>query len=319
MSFATPLLLLLLPLALAFPLWRWWRPASWPTLAVADLGLLAAARGDHIGWRVRLRWLPTALRVAAVALLIVALARPQRGLAVAYVPEEGIDIALAFDVSGSMGERTQLEAGGVGPSRLVAAKRVISDFVGTLQGDRAGLVIFQGRSLVMSPLTLDHAALTRTVQGVDTGLLPDGTAIGLGISEALNLLRESKARSRVIVLLTDGQNNAGDVQPAQAAQLAQALGIRVYTIGFTTRRGSGEVDEAVLKKIATDTGATFHDASTQAELAKAYQEIGSLERSRVGERRFTRYEEFAPWLAGAALSLLVVEAVLRGTLLRRFP
>jgi len=285
-TFATPWLLLLLPLVALLPLWR---------------------------------WLPAALRIAALALLIVALARPQRGLAVTSIPEEGIDIALAFDVSGSMSERTQGRLGTLGPTRLEAAKDVIQDFIDTLEGDRAGLVIFQARSLILSPLTLDHAALKRTVSETDSDLLPDGTAIGLGLSEALNLLRESEARSRVVVLLTDGQNNAGNIEPLQAAQLASALGIRVYTIGFTSQRGSGEVDVEMLRSIATDTGATYHDAATQDELAAAYEEIGALERSRVGERRFTRYEEFGPWLAGGALGLLVVEAVLRGTLLRRFP
>jgi len=319
MSFATPWLLLLLPLAALLPLWRWRRPAPRPVLAVADLALLVEARGARTSWRVRLRWLPVALRIAAVALLILALARPQRGLAVTSIPEEGIDIALALDVSGSMSERTLLASGSPGPTRLEAAKEVIEDFLDRLGGDRAGLVIFQGRSLVMSPLTLDLAALKRTVAGTESGLVQDGTAIGLGLSEALNLLRESEARSRVVVLLTDGQNNAGDVQPLQAAQLAKALGIRVYTVGFTSERGSAQVDEAVLRRIATDTGATYHDASTPDELAEAYEEIGALERSRVGERRFTRYEEFAPWLAAGALGLLVAEAMLRGTVLRRFP
>lgn len=319
MTFAAPWLLLLLPLLALLPLWHWRRPAPRPVLAVADLGLLAAAQGERASWRIRLRWLPAALRIAAVALLIVAVARPQRGLAVTSIPEEGIDIALAFDVSGSMSERTQLAGGGLGPTRLDAAKDVIQDFVDTLEGDRVGLVIFQGQSLVMSPLTLDHMALKRTVSATDSSLLPDGTAIGLGLSEALNLLRDSEARSRVVVLLTDGQNNAGDIEPLQAAQIAKALGVRVYTIGFTSQRGSGEVDEAMLRRMATDTEATYRDASTTEELATAYEEIGTLERSRVGERQFTRYEEFAPWIAAGAIGLLLVEAVLRGTLLRRFP
>jgi Ca-activated chloride channel family protein len=319
-TFATPWLLSLLPLAALVLAWRWWRRPARPVLAVADLGLFASAAGTHTSWRIRLRWLPAALRVAAVALLIVALARPQRGLAVTSIPEEGIDIALAFDVSGSMSERTQGGGfGALGPTRLDAAKEVISDFVDTLQGDRAGLVIFQARALVMSPLTLDHAALKRTVGESASDFLPDGTAIGLGLSEALNLLRDSEARSRVVVLLTDGQNNAGEVEPLQAAQLAKALGIRVYTIGFTSQRGSGEVDESMMRSIATDTGANYYDASTLDELAKAYDDIGALERSRVGERRFTRYEEFGPWIAAAALALLAVESMLRGTVLRRFP
>lgn len=318
MSFATPWLLLLLPLAALVPLWHWWRPAPRPALAVADLTLIAAVAARP-SWRLRLRWLPGALRLSAIALLIVALARPQRGLAVTTIPEEGIDIVLALDVSGSMSERTQPPAGGFGPPRIEAAKEVIAEFIGTLRGDRAGFVIFQGRSLVMSPLTLDLDALRRTVGAADSGLLTDGTAIGLGLSEALNLLRASEARSRIVVLLTDGQNNAGDIEPLQAAQLAKALGIRVYPIGFTRARGSGEVDEAMLRRIAAETEGAYHDASTQQELAAAYEEIGALERSRVAERRFTRYEEFAPWVAAAALALLVSEALLRGTLLRRSP
>lgn len=318
MIFGTPWLLVLLPLAIAIPLWRWRRPAVRPALAVADLGLLAAVAGTP-GWRIRLGWLPAALRVAAIALIIVALARPQRGLAVTSIPEEGIDLVLALDVSGSMSERTGRAGGGLGDSRIEAAKDVIQDFVDTLRGDRAGLVIFQGQSLVMSPLTLDHAALKTTVKGTDSGLLPDGTAIGLGLSEALNLLRESQARSRVIVLLTDGQNNAGEIEPLEAAQLAKALDVRVYTIGFTRQRGSGEVDETMLRRIATDTSGAYHDASTEEELASAYEEIGALERSRIAERTFTRYEEFGPWLAGLALGLLVLEAALRGTVLRRYP
>ncbi|MEZ4553516.1 MAG: VWA domain-containing protein [Dehalococcoidia bacterium] len=319
MSFGTPWLLLLLPLTALIPLWRWRRPATRPVLAVADLGQLAAAAQGTASWRLRLRWLPAALRIAAVALVIVALARPQRGLAVTTIPEEGIDIVLALDVSGSMAERTQPAGGGLGPPRIEAAKEVIAEFADTLRGDRAGFVIFQGRSLVMSPLTLDLEALQRTVADTESGLLPDGTAIGLGLSEALNLLRESEARSRIVVLLTDGQNNAGDVEPLQAAQLAKALDIRVYTIGFTRGRGSGEVDEAMLRRIATDTEGTYHDASTQEELAAAYEEIGDLERSRIAERRFTRYEEFAPWFAAAALALLVTESVFRATVWRRFP
>lgn len=294
-------------------------PAAHPALAVADLGVLATVARDQSSWRIRLRWLPAALRVAAIALIVVALARPQRGLAVTSIPEEGIDIVLALDVSGSMAERTQPSGGGIGPPRIEAAKDVIAQFVDTLRGDRAGFVIFQGRSLVLSPLTLDLAALKRTVHDTESGLLPDGTAIGLGLSEALNLLRDSEAHSRIVVLLTDGQNNAGDIEPVQAAQLAKALGVRVYTIGFTSRRGSGEVDETMLRRIASDTEGAYHDASTQQELAAAYDEIGALERSRVAERTFTRYEEFAPWLAAAALALLISEAALRATLLRRFP
>ena len=318
MTFATPWLLLLVPVAALVLAWRWLRPGPRASLAVADLGLLAAAAGRHRGWRVRLRWLPAVLRAVAVLLLVLAIARPQRGLAVTFVPEEGIDIVLAFDVSGSMTERVAGTAASR-PTRLEAARTVIKDFVDSLEGDRVGLVVFQSRALALSPLTLDHEALKSAVEDADTGLLADGTAIGLGLAEALNVIRESEARSKVVVLLTDGSNNSGEIEPLQAAQLAKALDIRVYTIGFVSRRGADDIDEETLRRIAAETEAEYYDAATQADLERSYEAISKLERSRVGENRFTRYQEFGPWLAGAALALLTVEALSRATLFRRYP
>jgi Ca-activated chloride channel family protein len=314
MSFATPMVLLLMPLAALALIWRYrLRPPRRPALLVTDLGIIERAAGQGAGLRLRLRWLPAALRIAALFLLLIAAARPQRGLAITYIPEQGIDLVLALDMSSSMTQST----GPGQPTRLAAAKRAIRDFVLTLSGDRVGVVIFQARSLVLSPLTVDRIAVQRTVDHIEPGLLPDGTAIGLGAAEGLNLLRNSQARSRVLVLLTDGQNNSGDIQPLQAAQLAKTLGVRIYTIGFVPR--VEDVDRAVLRKMATDTGGTFYDAATQAELMKAYAEIGALERSRVGERRFTRYQEIAPWLIGVALALLVSDAAVRATVFRRHP
>jgi Ca-activated chloride channel family protein len=321
LGFATPALLALLPLLAALLAWRWWRrPAATPALLAIDLAPIAAAAGRG-GWRVRRRWLPGALRVLALTLVVLALARPQRGLAIASLPEEGVDIVLALDISGSMSERTQPGTRGGGPTRLEAAREVIADFTDTLEGDRVGLVVFQSRALVLSPLTLDHVALRRTVRNVESGLLPDGTAVGLGLADALNVLRESNARSRVVVLLTDGANNSGEISPAQAAQLAKALGIRVYTIGFVSNRpGAGaDVDETTLRRIAAETQATYYDATTEQELQQAYEAIGALERSRVAERQFTSYREFGPWLALAAGALLLAEAVLRATTWRRHP
>ena len=317
MTFAAPGLLLLLPLAALAVAWRWRRPLPLPALAVAELTpALQAAHGGRT-WRLRLRWLPALLRATAFALLIVAVARPQQGLALTTIPEEGIDIVVALDVSSSMGQRTP-----GGTTRLGAARTVVEEFVSTLQNDRVGLVIFQSRALTLSPLTLDSVALQRAVRDVRSGLLFDGTAIGLGLAEALNLLRDSPARSRVIVLLTDGQNNTGAVEPVAAAELAEALGVRVYTIGFLDQPGAAgtvEVDVATLRRIASTTGAQYYDAATEAELAAAYTEIGALERSLIGERRFLTYREFAPWLAAAAFALLAAEVVLRTTALRRYP
>jgi Ca-activated chloride channel family protein len=258
---------------------------------------------------------PAALRVLAVLLLVVALARPRQGLALEVIPEEGIDIVVALDVSSSMVERTP-----DGVTRLEAAKTVVEDFVASLDGDRIGLVVFQSRAIAMSPLTLDHDAIARAVQNMSPGLVPDGTAIGLGLAESLNLLRDSPARSRVVVLLTDGQNNAGEVTPVAAADLASVLGIRVYTVGFLAAPGNPtNIDAAVLAEIAEKTGGRTFDAATGEELAEAYDEIGQLERSLIGEREFTVYREFGPYLAAAALALLVHEAVLRSTWLRRHP
>lgn len=316
MRFAAPWLLLLLPLGAALLAARWRLRPSPPSLALADLGALREAARP--GWRLRLRWLPAALRLAALALLVVALARPQRGLALATVPEEGIDAVVALDVSGSMRQRA---GPGERLSKLDAAKAAIGEFVDGLEGDRVGLVTFQSAALPMSPLTLDRAALARQVEAVEPGLLADGTAIGLGLAEAVNLLRDSPARSRVVVLLTDGENNAGEeVPPLQAARIAEALGVRVYTIGFHgASRAAGLVDVRLLRRIASATGAAYYDAASRDELARAYDSVRALERSRVGERRFTAFEELAPRLAIAALLLLAAEAGLRATWLRRYP
>lgn len=316
MSFATPWLLLLLPLAGAFLLARaLFRPRR-PRLAVADLAPLSAAAAPS--WRLRLRWLPWLLRVAAIALLILAAARPQRGLALTTLPEDGIDIVVVLDVSGSMSQLA--EPGRNAPSKLEAAQEVIGEFIESLEGDRIGLVAFQSRAILLSPLTLDHDALGRQVDAAESGLIPDGTAIGLGIAEALNLLRESPARSRIAVLLTDGENNQGEVPPMQAARIAETLGIRVYTIGLHgAARGGSQVDVRLLQQIAAVTGAGYFDAATQVELSEAYREVSRLERSRVGERRFTEFHEYGPLLAVAALLLLAAEAGLRSTVFRRYP
>lgn len=316
MIFANPWLLVLLPLGAALLGWRWRSRPARPALALADLGALREAARPS--WRLRLRWLPTALRVAALALVILALARPQRGLAVTTVPEEGIDVVVALDVSGSMQQRASRSER---TTKLVAAKVAIDEFVRELEGDRVGLVTFQSTALLMSPLTLDRVALARQVWGVEPGLLVDGTAIGLGLSEAVNLLRDSPARSRVVVLLTDGENNAGEVPPLQAARIAEALGVRVYTIGFhgAATRTSSSVDVRLLQQVASTTGGAYYDASSPDEVEQAYESVRTLERALIGERQFTEFEELAPRLAIAAILLLLAEAGLRSTVLRRYP
>lgn len=316
MTFATPLLLWLLPavaLLAVLQIARRRRPAD---LAIGSLEAIRAA--SRPTWRLRLRWLPTALRWSAVALAVVALARPREGLAVTQVPSEGIDIVIAIDVSSSMTTPTRGEPGA---TRLSEAQDVVNAFVETLEGDRVGLVIFQSRALALSPLTHDVTAIQRRVDGLAPGLIDDGTAIGLGLSEAVALVEDSPARSRVVVLLTDGQNNAGAIQPEIAAQLASALDVRVYTIGFLSGAigGQVQVNEVSLRAIAQSTDAEYYNARSREELAEAYADIGELERSRIGERRFVAFREYAPWFLLAALGLLLTESALRATWLRRYP
>ena len=316
MTFATPTLLLLLPIVAVLALARLVRPARPADLAISSLGTLGEA--SRPTWRLRLRWLPGVLRWAAIALAVVAIARPREGLAITQVPAEGIDIVIAFDVSSSMVTRTSSVGGA---TRLSEAQQVVNVFVETLEGDRVGMVIFQSKALSLSPLTHDVAAIQRRVDGLAPGLIDDGTAIGLGISEALTLLEDSPARSRVVVLLTDGQNNAGSISPEIAAQLAAALEVRVYTIGFFSGALPGQVpvNAVSLRAIAELTGAEHYNARSQEELALAYAEIGQLERSRIGERRFVAFREYAPWFLLGAVVLLLGESALRATWLRRYP
>ncbi len=304
-------LLLLVPLALLF-LVRVRSPR--PAAAVADMGPLAAAARTTL--RMRLRRLPDVLRALAIVALVVSLARPREGLAVTSLPEEGIDIVAAVDVSSSM--RSGFDGR---ESRLEAARRVLEEFAGTLEGDRLGLVAFQSRALTLSPLTNDIPAIQARIDQLAPGLVMDGTAIGLGMVEALTLLEDSPARSRVVVLLTDGANNAGDVTPADASRIAQALGVRVYTIGIVPRVGFAldPIDRRAMAELAEVTGGSFFDAGTPEELSAAYEEIGTLERSRIGEREFVAFREFGPLFALGAATLLLLDLSLRATWLRRQP
>ncbi|MBI2766473.1 MAG: VWA domain-containing protein [Chloroflexi bacterium] len=256
------------------------------------------------------------LRALAIVLLAVALARPRIGDANAVVPAQGIDISLSLDTSGSM-TTSQLGA----KSRLEASKDVIREFIKGRKDDRIGLVIFQTEALALSPPTLDHDALDTIVAKADSGLLPEGTGIGVGLAMSVNMLRESTAASRVVILLTDGQQNASSISPEDAADLAEALKIKVYTIGVLDPRDAnrGEVDEKLLKSIADRTGAKYFTANSPSELAAVYDEIGKLETSSVGRERFEQFTELAPWFAGGAALLVGIELLLAGTWLRRVP
>lgn len=311
MKFADPYLLVLV---LAIPLlllvkWRFSRDRA--RAAFSDVGLLAGYRPT---WRVRYRWVPTFVRAAALALLVVALARPQQGQAESELPGRGIDIALVMDTSSSM----SVTLGG--ESRLAVAQRVIKDFIGGRAEDRIGLVIFRDESLVLSPLTLDYDALKGLVDDVQRVNLNDGTAIGLGLGESLVLLRESRARSRVAILLTDGQNNNRTLEPLAAARIAETIGVRVYTIGILDSRargGGANVDEEALKQMAEITGGRYFSADSPEALANVYASIDQLEKSRVGRLQFAQYDELAWYFLAGAVGLLAFELVLNATVWRR--
>lgn len=279
----------------------------------SSLGLLPAARGS---WRVRLRWLLVPVRVIGVTALITALAAPAVVHASYEVPAEGIDIVIALDTSSSM---TGADFGG--QERIVAAKKVIREFLQGLKNDRAGVVIFSAEGMVLSPLTLDYAAAQLLIEPVTPGkLLRDGTAVGTGLATALNVLRPSTARSKVVVLATDGQNNTGDIDPLDAAQMAKVLGIRVYTIGVApTGRGAGDVDEALMKQLSTIAGGQYYRASDETALRNVYSEIAALEKARVGSRGFIETTDATLPFIVLGVGLLVIELLLSTTVFRRTP
>jgi Ca-activated chloride channel homolog len=313
LRFASPwaLWLLLLVPPLAYAVLRRARALAVTVGAVADAA--AAPRT----WRIRFEPLLPAARLLAVALLVVALARPQRGLADAAAAGNGIDIVLAFDVSASMTlpyARNQ--------TRLDAAKDVLSRFVETRRNDRVGLVVFQATALTLSPLTTDYDAVAEDVRNADRVHLADGTAIGLAIAESVDLLRGSSAASRIVILLTDGENNQTQIQPLAAARVAETLGVRVYTVGVGGGSGMPDpalftVDERALGEISRVTGGAYNRAEDPAALQRTYDNVDRLERSRLPGNRFTRVDEWSPYLLAAAAALLALELALRHSLFRR--
>jgi Ca-activated chloride channel family protein len=274
------------------------------------------------------------LRLAIIALVIVALARPQTGQAREIITGEGVDIALAVDISGSMAS-LDFEP----ENRLEAAKRVIADFVQERPYDQIGLVVFANSAFSQSPPTVDHNVLLRLLNRVELATdlgIEDGTAIGMGLANAGNMLKDSDAKSRVAILLTDGVNNAGQIDPITAAEAAESLGIKVYTIGMgrpgqvpvrvTDAFGREQVvyqesvlDEATLQEIADATGGRYFRAEDTTSLKQIYDEISALEQSQIEIESYTRYQELAAWLLVPALIVLLSEIVLRKTAFRKLP
>ena len=334
MTFTQPiyflLLLLLIPYILWYVLWRnRGRRKMEAAITISDT---FAYKKAPVGWRVRLIHLPMILRCFAFALIVMAMARPQTHSAWDERSVEGIDIMLAMDVS------TSMLAEDLRPNRIEAAKNVAAEFIADRTDDNIGLTIFAGEAFTQCPMTTDHASLLNLLKNVRTdiaadGLISDGTAIGMGLANAISRLKDSKAKSRVVILLTDGSNNMGDISPMTAAQIAKSMGVRVYTIGVGTNKVARyplpvaggvqyvnipvEIDTKTLKSIAATSDGNYYRATNNKELRQIYRDIDKLEKSRLQVKKFSkRYEAFQPFVL-AALAMLLLEILFRYTILRR--
>ena len=276
-----------------------------------------------------LRHIPFVLRVVAIAAMIVALARPRSSSDYERVDTEGIDIVLALDVSTSMLARD------FSPDRISAAKDIAIEFIAQRPSDRMGSVVFAGESFTQCPLTTDRATLINLMKDVETGLIEDGTAIGNGLATAISRLKDSKAKSRVIILLTDGVNNRGEIAPQMAAEIATTYGVRVYTIGVGAmgmapypvmtpfgvelQQVKVEIDEDLLKQIANDTGGRYFRATDNTKMLEIYSEINKMETSRTVVDSFPVYKELFMKYALIALGAILLELFLKFLIIRKLP
>jgi len=327
MQFAHPeylwLMLVLIPLAVWYIFKQ--RTAR-PSLSVSSVSAFA---GMHNSWKYYLRHFLFVLRLAAIATLIVILARPQVKDNWRTTSTEGTDIVLALDVSSSMLARD------FKPDRLGAAKKVADKFVSARDGDNIGIVIFAGESLTGIPMTVDRSMLINYINSIKMDILPDGTAIGDGITTSLNRLKEGKAKSRSIILLTDGSNNTGVVAPLTAAGVAKELGVKIYTIGIGTNGMAPSpvmtpfglefqpqkvvIDESTLQQIADETGGKYFRATGNKVLEDIFAEIDQLEKTQMDVRHFSHTEDDYMLFAWIVFALVCTELVLRYTVLRSIP
>jgi len=327
MIFANPnylyLLLLLIPM-IGWYIWKMRKAQA--SMQIPSSQAFISKKGTL---KVYLRHLPFVLRTVAIALLIIVLARPQSTNSWQNVNTEGIDIMLVMDISSSM------LAQDFRPNRLEAAKDVAAAFINGRPNDNIGLVVFAGESFTQCPLTTDHTILLNLFKDIHCGMIEDMTAIGLGLANAVSRLKDSKAISKVIILLTDGVNNTGEIAPITAAEIAAAFGIRVYTVGvgtmgeapypqqtpFGTRMVNipVEIDEPALKQIAAITGGQYFRATNNSALRDIYTEIDQLEKTKISVQEYSKKQEEYKYFALLVFGLLILEMLLRYTFLRKIP
>ena len=330
-EFKTPLVLILIPILLLV-FWYEHRRREGTSFRFSSLNLISLIGST---WRSRWSFLPWVLRALVLVSLLIALAGPRKLLAQTKLPGEGIDIVLALDVSGSMSAEDYV-IDGHRISRLDIIKSTVENFIKQRTNDRLGLTVFGSQAYTLCPLTMDHEWLLENLHQVRVGVIQDATAIGSGIATSLLRLKKSKAKTRIIVLLTDGANNSGTIQPLDAAKMAKALGIKVYTIGAGTtglvpfpvtdefgnkhyEQAQFDFDEDTLKKIAAMTGGEYFRAADTDSLRSCYADIDKLEKTKIEEKGFKQYEPLFWRFVDAALVLLALELILTNTLFLKIP
>jgi Ca-activated chloride channel family protein len=321
MHFASPKLLLLLVIV-PFLIWRYWRRVRQGEGSLQFASTLAL-EGIRPSWTVYVRHILFGMSLLALILTIVAMARPQKGTQAEEVLTEGIDIVVALDASGSMAAEDFEPR-----NRFFVAKLVVKKFVESLRHDRAGLVVFAAKAFTRCPLTVDYGVLLNVLDSTELGTMEDGTAIGNALATCLNRLRESKAKSKVIILVTDGVNNRGEIQPIDAAEIARTLGVKTYTIGVGSSGTARfpvndpvygkiytdlqvEIDESSLKEIAAVTKGLYYRATDRPSLERIFEDIGRLEKTKIAVKTYTHYDERYPAFLIPAL-LLVFAGTLAG-------
>ncbi|MGP1420674.1 MAG: vWA domain-containing protein [Tannerella sp.] len=329
MIFANPSYIYLLLLLIPLIGWYFWKMRK----SQASVEMSSSQAFDvpkAVTAKVYLRHVPFVLRMIAIALVIIILARPQSTNSWQNSSTEGIDIMMAIDISSSM------LAQDLRPNRLEAAKNVAAAFINGRPNDNIGLVVFSAESFTQCPLTTDHAILLNLFKDIQSGMIEDGTAIGLGLANAVSRIKDSQARSKVIILLTDGSNNRGEIAPVTAAEIAKTFGIRVYTIGVGTKGAAPypfrlpggtvqtqmipvDIDEPTLKQIATTTGGQYFRATDNASLKEIYSEIDQMEKTKINVREYSKKQEEYKNIALILFALLLLELLLKHTLLKKIP